>query len=284
MYMPYTHSGEIGDVWKHLPLCEVLKIEKPIRYHETNSAYSGYTILHNPRTEYGIFKMLKPSNFEFANSVYHKTLKKNGIDYFRYKGSPGLAMEILSSETSYFFHDLEQEALDDVEIFAQRKGLCDNVKTFCGDSVCAFLDVDYFIDEDDFIFIDPYTPFDVSQISGFNFFNVFDKSISANAKTLMWYGYDSLNGQQLIFNRLKKSANENKADIWSFDVWQKNMTNSGCELNPGVPGCGLACANMSVASIDIIERQLGFIKRSYTNAIYEELDAELQVEINRFMV
>ncbi|OQB53993.1 MAG: hypothetical protein BWX97_00288 [Firmicutes bacterium ADurb.Bin146] len=37
--MPYNHAGEIGDVWKHLPPCDILTIESPIRYHESNSAY-----------------------------------------------------------------------------------------------------------------------------------------------------------------------------------------------------------------------------------------------------
>ena len=119
--MPYNHAGEIGDVWKHLPLCEILKIEKPIKYHESNSAYSGYTITANPKTEYGVLKPLGLNNDEFMNSEYYKVLKKNGIDNLRYTGSPGLAMEILSDGARYFFHDIEREALDDVEAFAKRK-------------------------------------------------------------------------------------------------------------------------------------------------------------------
>lgn len=34
----YTHFGKQPDVLKHLVLCEVLKIEKPQVYVETNSA------------------------------------------------------------------------------------------------------------------------------------------------------------------------------------------------------------------------------------------------------
>lgn len=28
--MPYKHAGEIGDIWKHLPICDILNIEKPM--------------------------------------------------------------------------------------------------------------------------------------------------------------------------------------------------------------------------------------------------------------
>jgi len=64
--MSYTHSGEIGDVWKHLPLCEILKIEVPLTYHETNSAYASYTISAN----HGIV----PPNTPYALEAWHKSV------------------------------------------------------------------------------------------------------------------------------------------------------------------------------------------------------------------
>ena len=42
--MPYNHAGEIGDIWKHLPICDILTIEKPRRYIETNSAFPFYIL------------------------------------------------------------------------------------------------------------------------------------------------------------------------------------------------------------------------------------------------
>lgn len=36
--MPYRHAGEIGDVWKCLPVCEALCVERPRRHFETNAA------------------------------------------------------------------------------------------------------------------------------------------------------------------------------------------------------------------------------------------------------
>ena len=277
--MPYKHAGEIGDVWKHLPLCEVLKIEKPVRYHESNSAYSGYTISYNPKTEYGILKILELNNNEFMNSEYYAVLKKNNIDSLRYTGSPGLAMEILSDKAQYFFHDLEQEALDDVEAFSIGKGLQEHLKVFCGDSIRAFLNKDYLIGEDDFIFFDPYSPFDKND-ADFNFFDIFEKAITARAKTLLWYGYDSLNSQQQIFERLRNLAKENNVEIWSFDIWLKGMNFHGCEINPGVPGCGLACAYLSNESVAAIKKYLKFVESCYYYATYCGNETTLLTHIN----
>jgi len=280
--MPYTHSGEVGDIWKHLPLCEILKIERPVMYRESNSAYAGYTITSNPKTEYGILKMLGLNNNEIVNSEYYRVLKRNGIDGFRYTGSPGLAMEILSNKAKYVFHDLEKEALDDVESFAVSKGLKEQVQIICGDSISAFMDKDYLIDGHDFVFIDPYTPFDVSKITSFNFFDIFKKSITSKAKTMMWYGYDSLNGQHLNLEQFRKIASELGVAVWTFDLWLQKMDTHGCEINPGVPGCGLACVNLSSESIDTTEKYLKLVEDCYANSSYYGSDAVLLTKINRF--
>lgn len=281
--MPYNHAGEIGDVWKHLPLCDVLKIEMPVRYRESNSAYSGYTIEAKPRTEYGILKMLELSNPEFMSSEYYKALKKNGIDKLCYTGSPGLAMEILSDKANYIFHDLEKEALDDVKSFAASRELGERVKTICGDSISAFMDKDYFLDENDFVFLDPYTPYDVGEISNFNFFDIFRKSVESKSKTVMWYGYDSLNGQRLNLEQFSKIAKEKGVEIWTFDLWQQKMGEHGCEINPGVPGCGLACANLSRESVEIFKRYLRLIEDCYADAVYGGSEAVLVAEVNRYV-
>ena len=280
--MPYKHAGEVGDVWKHLPLCEILKAEQPVKYHETNSAYSGYTISANAKTEYGVFRVLGSNDDAFLNSEYRKLLKMNGIDNLRYTGSPGLALEILSDRAQYFFHDLERKALDDVEAYALRKGLQKQIRTFCGDSIGTFLAKEYLVGESDFAFLDPYCPFDQNE-SGFNFFDVFAKAMNAKSKTLLWYGYESLDGQQQILQRLKALASEHKVEIWSFDAWLEIMSDHGCEINPGVPGCGLACAHLSDESIGALKRYLKFMKNNYANATYCGNKAALLVETNQFI-
>ncbi|MCL1999819.1 MAG: hypothetical protein FWG74_00150 [Planctomycetes bacterium] len=278
--MPYNHAGEIGDVWKHLALCEILKIEKPLQYHEPTSACSEYVVSVNPKIEYGVLRLLGLDHELFMNSEYRRVLKRNGIDYLCYTGSPGLAMEILSGQARYFFHDMEREALDDVEVFAQRKGLRGCVKTFCGDSISAFKDENYLVDGKDFIFIDPYAPFDKNE-TGHDFFDVFVKAIAAGSRTLLWYGYENLNDKQRILEKLRSLAKANKAEIFCLDAWLKNMDRHGCGINPGVPGCGLACVYLSGESLAMLQKYLKFMEEAYADATYRGSKVALATGVNK---
>ena len=60
----YTHYGKQADVFKHLVLCEVLQIEKPQIYIETNSASAIYQMAHTPEQQYGIYYFLKKAREE----------------------------------------------------------------------------------------------------------------------------------------------------------------------------------------------------------------------------
>ena len=261
--MPYKHAGEYGDVLKHLPLCDVLANEKPLRYHETNSAYSGYEITENPNTEYGILGILD----KLDDCDYLRVQKENGIDNLHYTGSPGLAIGVLQSNAIYYFHDIEREALEDIARFSEIRGLERHVNAYCGDSIQAFLCDDHVLDEDDFVHVDPYTLFDNNEL-GNSFFDVFEKAVASKAKTMLWYGYGSLYDQNLIWEHLEYLADKHQKGISSFDIWQKCMTNEGYRLNPGVPGCGIAFANLSSDSIDVVKKHWEFLCGYYAEARY----------------
>ena len=270
--MTYSHTGEIGDVWKHLPLCSILEAEKPIRYHETNSAFSGYLITKNPRTEYGVFSLLK--EIALNEYAYIRALKRNGIDSSHYTGSPGLAMDILSDKSMFFFHDTESDALNDILSDADKRELLPDVSCFCSDSLQTFTDSRYVLDSGDFVFIDPYTPFDKND-SGFTYFDVFSKSVLSGSKTLFWYGFDSLEGRKKITDQFKETADKLNIRIQSFDIRQECMTDSDCSINPGVPGCGLACANLTDESVNILSKCLKIIGRHYEDSKYNGEKAPL---------
>jgi 23S rRNA (adenine2030-N6)-methyltransferase len=53
--MANIHYGNIGDIWKHLPLAEILAIEAPSAYWESHAGSSHYALTHSPEREYGIF-------------------------------------------------------------------------------------------------------------------------------------------------------------------------------------------------------------------------------------
>lgn len=106
----YTHFGKQPDVLKHLVLCEVLQIEKPQIYVETNSACAIYTMTHTPEQEYGIYHFLNEANKDatLKNSLYYQ-LESESMANGNYLGSPALAMKVLNNDVKgCLFFDLEK--------------------------------------------------------------------------------------------------------------------------------------------------------------------------------
>ena len=95
----YTHFGKQPDILKHLVLCEVLQIEKPQIYVETNSACAIYTMAHTPEQEYGIYHFLNEANEDdiLKNSLYYQ-LESESMANGYYLGSPALAMKVLNND------------------------------------------------------------------------------------------------------------------------------------------------------------------------------------------
>jgi hypothetical protein len=54
--MANVHYAEIGDVWKHLPLAEVLQIEAPRRYLESHAGSSSYPLTPSLERNYGALR------------------------------------------------------------------------------------------------------------------------------------------------------------------------------------------------------------------------------------
>jgi 23S rRNA (adenine2030-N6)-methyltransferase len=50
----YKHFGAIGDILKHVMLCEFLKVESPAYYCESNSAAATYRMDLGFNKQYGI--------------------------------------------------------------------------------------------------------------------------------------------------------------------------------------------------------------------------------------
>ena len=273
--MPYSHAGEIGDIWKHLPLCEILCLERPAQYNETTSAFAEYMLPELETKEYGVFRLLdKVDAGEKSRYAYFRFLRdldtKNSRKYF---GSPALAMAILGKGAAYCFHDIEQPALDSVSAFAQKAGL--SARTVLGDSIAAFMDKDREFSSDCLVFIDPYRPFD-QNADGHSFFDILERLCHAGTKTVLWYGYETLDGQTAMLDRLFQIARSCGRNIHAFDLWQESMTGDFCPVNPGVPGCGLALCNLSDTSIAVTGELLRLVEKAYQGAEFGGAAASLK--------
>ncbi len=90
--MANVHYGKIGDIWKHLPLTEILSIESPSLYWESHAGSSHYALTHSPERDYGIFHFAhSASQSEILNTAIYTQLLKGYEDNGQlrlYPGSP----------------------------------------------------------------------------------------------------------------------------------------------------------------------------------------------------
>ena len=116
--MANPHFGEIGDVWKHLVLGDLLDRSRPARYWETHAGSGTYTLDRSWEREYGVFTLLREASrapaIEASRYLWLlRTLPPGDDGEPRYPGSARLAMEVLGDSATYVLCDLDT---------AQRRG------------------------------------------------------------------------------------------------------------------------------------------------------------------
>ncbi|MGV9205945.1 MAG: RsmD family RNA methyltransferase, partial [Promethearchaeia archaeon] len=253
--MGYKHYGNIGDIWKHLPLCSFLKNESPRWYIETNSAKPFYHLDHNPARNYGIYTFFEriQNNSLLQNTEYVKLLQNvpnNQKNLKAYLGSPGLAMKTLSSGSEKFiFYDIEKEPLIEIQDYAKKLGLESKVETRCEDSIRASYELLNELAKQDFIHFDPYYAFEEGE-HGLAYIDVFLKATSRNVKCMLWYAYFTLQEKREIAKKLndllkKYNINVKKKKIRNIEIYLDIIQEDDIVVNPGVLGCGVLISNLS---------------------------------------
>ncbi|MGD0342803.1 MAG: hypothetical protein ABSA76_13955, partial [Bacteroidales bacterium] len=141
--MPYIHYGRIGDIWKHLPLCDVISIENPKVYIEANSAYSEYSLSQSDEQKYGIYTFIdKAVNFSLLKDSKYFKLIYPYVKGNKYLGSPGLAISLLKNTADKFlFFDIENEPLVSIQSFARQNNVGYKISVYNQDSVVELFDL-----------------------------------------------------------------------------------------------------------------------------------------------
>jgi len=281
--MPYKHFGNIGDIWKHLPLCEVLHVEKPDSYIESNSAFPTYSLTKSPEKEYGIyhfFEMAVKHNI-LSESQYFKQIKKyNKERLLHYLGSPALAINMLHYSANQFeFYDLEAEPLTEIEQYAKIFSSNNKISTHNTDSIKALIEkIDSFT-ANDFLFIDPYY-IDQQNNSGQTFMALTAKAINKGIKTFLWYGFVTINQKNHLNTYIKEKLSGIKTNsIFNAEIILDCIQENDIVVNPGILGCGVLIANCSKKSIKIVEKQLNCLVDIYKGKTYNGQNAELKSSI-----
>ncbi|MCJ7548948.1 MAG: hypothetical protein MUQ30_04630 [Anaerolineae bacterium] len=261
--MPYRHYGNIGDIWKHLPLCTILEIERPRTYIETNSAYATYALEATPRQQYGVIHTYRHAarSGVVAGSRYMAILREQNHDApepHTYLGSPALAMTVLKETAARFvFCDIEAEALENVAAYAASLALEGRVTTVLGDSISGTYRMLDTLTSDDFIHIDPYTIFEPNA-EGLTYFDTFLEATRRGIKSMLWYGYFTGDEQREMETRFQaemvSASTVDGCHVEGVEIALDLIQPDTIVVNPGIVGCCVLTSNLSRASRDAISR------------------------------
>lgn len=277
----YTHFGKQPDVLKHLVLCEVLQIEKPQIYVETNSACAIYTMTHTPEQEYGIYHFLNEANEDatLKNSLYYQ-LENENMTRGNYLGSPALAMKVLNNDIKgCLFFDLEKGALDNIELFARHQVVVPPIRTFNCDSIDGVLKLLPSLPKSTFLHIDPYE-IDKPNNNGHTYLDVLISATKLGMKCLLWYGFMTINDKQALNKYVSEKISKVGIKNYTCSELIMNVIKKDTVIcNPGILGSGILATNLSLKSTLMIQDYSKKLVGIYKDARYKEFDGSLYNDI-----
>jgi 23S rRNA A2030 N6-methylase RlmJ len=215
--MANRHFGNIGDVWKHVVLAEVLEREPPAWYAETHAGSGAYAVVHSGGREYGFlhflevaprFPVLARSPYCAIASSYVKS------DRRLYPGSALLAMTVLGDTTSYLLCDLDRDSVIDLRRWSRELDLhnCEVVEADGMAAVAARLDSE--THRPGLVHIDPFDR-DARAPGSYSALQLAARVADSGTGLVYWYGYDEPGTQGLAHKQL---AALTRAPLWCGEV------------------------------------------------------------------
>lgn len=252
------HFAKLADVWKHLPLAQILATEQPDHYCETHAGNASYAMVDDPERHLGVtyFREVAAAHPALTDSKYlHRLRKLESPDgaLATYPGAPLLAMHELANRTAYLFCDLDQHSVDNLEREARSLGVT-RATCVAADGMTAVADYLAGATGRAFVHIDPYDP-RATGPSGLSALDLARALIRDGVGLMYWYGYSRPSRRVWALDQLADGANQD-AGIWCGDVMitttAKDTSDDGdlgVATTPGT-GFGIVCANISAQATD----------------------------------
>jgi 23S rRNA (adenine2030-N6)-methyltransferase len=268
--MANKHYGNIGDIWKHLALAEILGLERPRAYWESHAGSASYPLTPAPERDYGIYRFMARAEASegLRGSRFWMLLERlraGAPGPAIYPGSPLVAMSELGPAASYLFCDTDGASLAAIGACARELRVpADGVRYVEGDGPAALLDAAARLPEAELArIVAVIDPFEIASDA----LGLFARLARAGAAVALWYGFDSpsarLKCRDSIGCALGGSPGDARATpgpgVWCGEVAVRGLARAYLSFDPGIRGCGLATAGFATEAIraaEVLGREL----------------------------
>jgi hypothetical protein len=242
------HFGELGDVWKHLPLAEIMRLNPPNHYWETHAGSASYPLTESPARRHGVLRFMEhaPGDANLADCAYLEALQElPGV----YPGSPGLAVRALGRNAGYLLCDIDPQSASSLRTAVAG---C-QAEVVEGDGVTAVYDYANNTGVDPAAVLVLIDPFDPSERFGPDSRSPLELAAwlaGAGFRVVFWYCYDS------AVQRGRARA-EIAGLAPNLDLWCGDMLMPASFIYParsGAWGCGIILANASEPEVEACRR------------------------------
>ena len=241
------HFGKLGDIWKHLPLAEILKIRPPLPYWETHAGSASYAMNKISESAHGATRFLShaPEDPDLGACAYLNMLQLNPDVY---PGSSMIAIQSLGTKADYLFCDLDPESIETLKEAATGVNAQvierDGVSTIGKES-----ELKRVYAGDVFVHIDPFDPHQRLTPDSRTPIELAGHLAKAGYRVFYWYGYDSETERGCALSEIANVAPN--VELWCGDVLMPApFVYPGKQ---GAWGCGIILANATPAEIEVCE-------------------------------
>jgi len=218
--MANPHFANLGDVWKHLLLTEVIIRLQPGHYVETHAGSAIYHLADDAERGLGVKTFLSAS--AEIEPLRSSPYRRHILDFARsaepsYPGSPLLAMTLLGRSCRYVFYDTDPASVADLQAAGEHLGLRDEAEAICGDGLAGTKELlqAHAIGAASLVHVDPFdvcaaSPGTVSALE------LVTDLAAAGIPTFTWYGLTAPSAAHELFRTVTIAAPAARA--WSAEL------------------------------------------------------------------
>lgn len=244
------HFATVGDVWKHLPLAEILRLNPPRHYWETHAGSASYPLITDPPRQHGALRFLAhaPDEPGLGDCAYLQALRAIPGTY---PGSPLLATKALGHTASYLFCDIDPESAaslrDTLTGLDAHVVEADGVTAIARQARLGSVDPASVL-----VLIDPFDPLERWTPDSMTPVELAGWLAGAGYRVLFWYFYHTLERRGWMRAVIASLAP-------GIELWCGDLLTPAAFTWPGRPGpfgCGIVLANTPADEMNACE-QLG---------------------------